>query len=135
MLSGIDFADPLTLQEEFERLDIMHLMIYGTALDNRLHITSLRNSSGPQRFLDIGFGTGFWMTEMAAKYPSAEVIGFDLGNPTAGSTPVGRCDFRAPVDFVRQRWPVDDASVDLVHMAQLCGSVPSWQDLYNKAFR
>lgn len=109
------------------------MMIYQTALKQNLHLTPLYS---PRRILDVGFGTGYWMMEMAKRYPYAEVIGWDLIQPS-GPPPdaAGQCRFRSPVDFLAPRWPIEDGSVDFVHMAQLCGSVPDWTAMYSKAYR
>jgi ubiquinone/menaquinone biosynthesis C-methylase UbiE len=127
------FKSNVIYQTEAERLDIMHTLIYTTALKSRLHLAKL---SDPRRVLDIGFGTGFWMMEMAKKYPRAEVIGYDLILPDGKLPKVGpTLHWQAPVDYLAPRWPVEDGSVDIVHMAQLCGSVNDWASLYRKAYR
>ncbi|KAL9532503.1 Secondary metabolism regulator [Sphaerulina musiva] len=117
---------------EHERLDIIHNLIYGTAMNGQLHIAPF--TSTPRRILDIGFGSGFWMIEAGKKYPTTEIIGFDLDN-ALGSAVLDNCQFRSPVDFTAPQWEIEDGSVDLVHMSQLCGCVPSWPDQYAKAFR
>ncbi|CAK3759998.1 S-adenosyl-L-methionine-dependent methyltransferase [Lecanosticta acicola] len=118
---------------EFERLDIMHHLIYLVALNKQLHLATLRSS--PRRILDVGFGTGFWMFDIEKMYPSAEVIGIDLENQIGANPGRTGCIFKAPVDFNSSPWPIEDASVDLVHMAQLCGCVADWQQQYGKAYR
>jgi ubiquinone/menaquinone biosynthesis C-methylase UbiE len=130
---GSRIADLFSVQTEAERLDIMHTLIYTTALKSRLHHARM---SDPRRILDVGFGTGFWMMEMAKKYPRAEIIGYDLILPD-GKLPKAGNQFRwlAPVDYLAPRWPTEDGSVDLVHLAQLCGSVNDWASLYKKAYR
>ncbi|KXS94962.1 hypothetical protein AC578_3836 [Pseudocercospora eumusae] len=117
---------------ELERLDIVHRLIYTVALNKQLHIASFTTT--PRRILDIGFGDGYWMLEMRDRYPSTEIIGLDLVNDS--QPPRDRnCQFQAPVDFNAPTWPIEDSSVDLVHMAQLCGCVPDWVALYRKAYR
>lgn len=118
-------------QVEYERLDIMHQLIYQVALNKQLHLAKF--AAGPRRILDVGFGTAFWMLDMAKQYPKAEIIGIDLDG--IGITHKDNCVFRSPVDFTAPQWPVDDSSVDLIHMAQLCGTVPDWLAHYGKAFR
>lgn len=46
-------------------------------LDGRLHLSPIGDN--PQEVLDIGTGTGIWAIDMADKYPSANVVGVDLG--------------------------------------------------------
>ncbi|CAK1357334.1 hypothetical protein CB0940_07915 [Cercospora beticola] len=118
---------------EHERLDILHDLIYGTAMAGQLHIADFGRNP-PRRVLDVGFGSGFWMIEAGKRYPDCQIIGFDLDNPL-GVAQDRNCQFRSPVDFTAPTWAIEDASVDLVHMAQLCGCVPRWEDLYAKAFR
>lgn len=122
-------------QSEHERLDIMHQLIYGDALGGELHLAQLKRP--PQRIVDLGFGSGYWMMEAATKYPNAECIGLDLVPPVANiAHPPEKAVFLTPTDFTAPAaWPIKDGSVDLVHMAQLCGSVPDWVDLYSKAYR
>lgn len=122
-----------SLQTEHERLDILHDLIYGTAMAGQLHIADFGRNP-PRRVLDVGFGSGFWMIEAGKRYPDCQIIGFDLDNPL-GVAQDRNCQFRSPVDFTAPTWAIEDASVDLVHMAQLCGCVPRWEDLYAKAFR
>lgn len=125
-------ADHL-IKVEFERLDVMHALIYRVALNGQLHVAVLR--AAPRRVLDIGFGTGFWMLEMESRYPEAEVIGVDMEGPPQGIKSTHRLHFRSPVDFTAPQWPVEESSVDLVHMAQLVGCVPNWLEHYSKAYR
>ncbi|KAK4504081.1 hypothetical protein PRZ48_004996 [Zasmidium cellare] len=117
---------------EYERLDIMHQLIYERALNNQLHLAHLR--APPRRILDVGHGTGYWLIDMEQRYRQAELIGIDLDS-AVHSTPGSNCVFRSPVDFNAPQWPVEDASVDLVHMAQLLGCVPDWLQHYRKAYR
>lgn len=123
----------LEMQVEYERLDIIHQLIYLVALNKQLHLAALRSS--PRRILDVGFGTGFWMFDAEKQYPNAEIIGIDLDNTIMETRGDSRCIFKAPADFTAPQWAVDDSSVDFCHMAQLCGCVPSWLDHYRKAFR
>lgn len=113
-------------------MDIIHQLIYGAALNNQLHIATFR--SPPRRVLDVGFGTGFWVIDMCTKYPSAEIIGIDIDHPPRQHQEQN-CSFRTPVDFNAPNWDIEDCTVDLVHMAQLCGCVPDWTDLYRKAYK
>jgi ubiquinone/menaquinone biosynthesis C-methylase UbiE len=110
----------------------MHTLIYMTAMNKTLHLAVLPDN--PRRILDVGFGSGYWMLTMASKYPDTEIIGFDLDNVRHNSQE-RNCFFRTPVDFNAPLWDIEDASVDLVHLSQLCGCVPDWHHLYTKAYR
>lgn len=76
------------------------------------------------------------MIDVERRYPQAEVIGIDLDSACwNGKIPGLRSTFKSPVDFNAPQWPIDDSSVDLVHMAQLTGCVPDWLSHYRKAYR
>lgn len=54
-------------QEEHERLDILHGLIYNSdKLALPYHMTTMNPARGePARILDVGCGTGFWVADMA----------------------------------------------------------------------
>ncbi|TKA79553.1 hypothetical protein B0A55_02743 [Friedmanniomyces simplex] len=131
-------ASPAAAANEKERLDAMHQAWYVVALENRLHLATLRR--GRLRILDLGYGTGIWAVEMKRLYPEAEVIAIDIGNdhPTADEDdrPVDfGVDFRSGVDFTQDDWGLKEGSFDFVHAAMLCGSVGNWQDFISKVTR
>ena len=70
---------------ELERLDLQH-ELYLALLDGRLYLAPIDD---PQKILDIGTGTGVWATDMAERFPKAEVIGTDL-------SPVQTLEYVAP---------------------------------------
>lgn len=72
---------------------------------------------------------------MAKAYPQAEIIGFDLDSVPIGAENGPTCHFKSPVDFNAPQWPIEDSSVDLVHMGLLLGCVPDWLQHYRKAYR
>lgn len=75
------------------------------------------------------------MTDIAELYPQAEVIGLDLYTTVPSLQVPPTCSFKSSVDFTAPQWPIEDHSVDLVHMAQLLGCVPDWLSHYRKAYR
>ncbi|KAK0336868.1 hypothetical protein LTR91_020547 [Friedmanniomyces endolithicus] len=96
----------------------MHNAWYNVALDNRLHLATLR--PGPLRILDIGYGTGIWAVEMKKIYPDSEIIAIDIGNdhPTVDEDghPVHHgVDWRPGVDFMQEDWGLKDGSFDFIH--------------------
>jgi 2-polyprenyl-3-methyl-5-hydroxy-6-metoxy-1,4-benzoquinol methylase len=60
-----------------ERNDWQHYKFF-ILLNDQLHLSPLADT--PTDILDLGTGTGVWCIDMADKYPSATVIGVDLGN-------------------------------------------------------
>jgi len=96
----------------------MHNAWYNVALDNRLHLATLR--PGPLRILDIGYGTGIWAVEMKKIFPDSEIIAIDIGNdhPTVDEDgyPVHPgVDWRPGVDFMQEDWGLKDGSFDFIH--------------------
>lgn len=110
----------------------MHHLIYMVALNKRPHLAHLR--ADPRRILDVGYGSGLWMSDATTIYPQAEVIGIDLDR-TPGVQNAPNCVFKSGVDFNAPQWPIEDSSVDLVHIGQLLGCVPDWLQHYRKAYR
>jgi ubiquinone/menaquinone biosynthesis C-methylase UbiE len=62
--------------------------------------------------VDIGTGSGKWVLEVAAEYPSTRVIGMDL-SPIEPTTVPTNAEFI--VEDVNQGTGLSDASTDLVH--------------------
>ncbi|RMJ25149.1 TAM domain methyltransferase [Aspergillus sp. HF37] len=96
--------------------------------DGRLLLSPIRN---PKRILDIGTGSGIWPMELAPDFPDAEIIGTDL-------SPVQPTEVPENVHFL-----IDDAAedewlwgydhFDIIHAANMTGSLPSFKDLLRKA--
>ena len=113
----------------------MHQFIYATALNDQLHTARLPFNGRPIRILDVGYGTGKWILDMAYKFPFAQVVGIDLV-PFLIRNPFPNAIFLSPVDFFDEHWNgLGEASFDLVHLAQLCGSVADWEKVYGTVFR
>ncbi|TKA41624.1 hypothetical protein B0A54_06512 [Friedmanniomyces endolithicus] len=114
------------MQDELERLDSMHCAWYIVALDNRLHLATLR--PGPLRILDIGYGTGIWAVEMKKRYPDSKIIALDIGNDHPTVDVDGRpvdygVDFRPGVDFMQDVLDLEEGSFDFIHAGMLHSSV------------
>ncbi|KAK0311852.1 hypothetical protein LTR01_002766 [Friedmanniomyces endolithicus] len=100
----------------------MHNAWYNVALDNRLHLATLR--PGRLRILDIGYGTGIWAVEMKKLYPDSEITAIDIGNdhPTVdedGYQVHHGVDWRPGVDFMQDDWGLKDGSFDFIHAGML----------------
>lgn len=112
----------------------MHALIYRAAFNNRLHLCHLTiTHARALRILDIGYGTGTWTEEMAKSYSQARITGIDLV-PFLVSNSAQSIRNLSPVDFNTDEWPVEPASQDLIHAAQLAGSVSDWSKLYATAY-
>ena len=125
-------------QREKERLDLLHVMVYQLRKPTSFpaHIES---PSGQARILDVGYGTGYWMDDIAKCYPDAYLVGIDIA-PDDGRSSTDLVDkynmrFLTRVDFMSPNWKVPHASFDYIRMSQLCGSVPDWEQLCANAIQ
>lgn len=85
------------------------------------------------RVLDLGFGTGIWLLDMANKYERTEFYGLDLANmipPTVHHN----LDFRPHVDY-ESPWAMGESSFDLIHLQMGLGSVGNWPLLYDRIYK
>ncbi|EIW75675.1 hypothetical protein CONPUDRAFT_77306 [Coniophora puteana RWD-64-598 SS2] len=64
--------------------------------------------------LDLGSGSGIWLTEMAEEFPEAKLVGVDLATATLTKPCPSNVTF-VVADF-SQRLPFEDSTFDLVHM-------------------
>lgn len=96
----------------------------------------------PGMILDVGCGTGRWAVEMAAEFPGARVVGFDLVTPANVEpmlVPLG--SLAENVMFVEgdatNGLPFPDRTFDYVHMQLLYSDLPArhWPALVNEMVR
>ncbi|KXL49764.1 hypothetical protein M433DRAFT_62118, partial [Acidomyces richmondensis BFW] len=104
---------------ENTRLDMFHKLIT-VAMHGALHRADFSTPRGILHALDVGYGTGIWLLDMADLYPSARLYGID-------TVP--------EVDFEQPDWGFAHGSFDYIHMSQLLGSVSDWERLCRTAFR
>ena len=81
----------------------------------------------------LGTGTGIWATDIADKFPDAQVIGTDLSPIAPGSMQPDNVTFE--IDDCCSEWVYPDDHFDLVHIRGLFGSIADWPKLYREAFR
>ncbi|KAK5113923.1 hypothetical protein LTR62_003046 [Meristemomyces frigidus] len=115
---------------ENDRLDQFHYMIYKVLL-RKPHQGRLP-SRGACAVLDVGYGTGYWLADMGALYPHAELFGIDLAPLVRDQMATGRDTHHLNWDYEQPQWPLAEGSLDLIHMSGLCGSVANWDHLYLK---
>src|SRR5579884_3217691 len=101
--------------DEVDRLDLQHF-----ALREALGANFLAPVESPVRVLDVGTGTGQWGFEMAHRFPTALVVGFDLvrGKP---NPPPG---YRHVRGNLLQGLPFRDDVFDFVHQRFLIWGIP-----------
>lgn len=118
-----------TDNQQNEGLDLIHhasLMLF----DDRLILAPMDDN--PQRILDVGTGTGAWATDCGDEFPMAEVIGTDISPIQPSWVPP---NVKFEIDDCLEDWTWPEDHFDLVHARALYGVIPSWSDLYAKAFR
>jgi trans-aconitate methyltransferase len=103
--------------------------MYLLTLDNKLHLAPLED---PEHILDVGTGTGIWAIDMAEQYPSASIIGADL-SPIQPEWVPPNCSFE--VDDMTQPWLYGDNVMDFVHIREMFGSIPNWDEFFRQAYR
>lgn len=125
--------------EEINRLDFQHYLFRYALKGN--YAAPLE---APANILDVGTGTGRWAMEMAATFPTANVIGLDVVPPPADDTAsLGHGLDRRPDNYVYVQGnvldglPFPDATFDYVHQRLLTAAVPAdrWQWLVNELMR
>ncbi|PKS11171.1 hypothetical protein jhhlp_002932 [Lomentospora prolificans] len=124
---GTDYWGPND-ERQNEQLDIAHHMMT-LAFDNKLYLAPLRH---PQKVLDVGTGTGIWVTDFADECPNAEVIGTDL-SPIQPSWVPPNCKFE--IDNCEMDWTYPDNAFDYIHIRGLVGCVQDWVKLYRECYR
>ena len=132
--AGVPYLLPSDLGET-NRLDFQHYMLrfalkgdYAAPIGN------------PQDILDVGCGTGRWATEMARRFPQANVIGVDIAPPT---TEAGDGADTRPENYtfvqgnVLERLPFADNSFDYTHQRLLVAAIPAarWPNVVAELIR
>jgi len=133
---GTSYALPRDAKAD-QLLDFQHYFL--KRLLGRNHQAPLRS---PARILDVGCGTGRWAVEMAAEFPMAEVVGFDLAMPADAGPLLATLGQRAGnVSFVQGDvlggLPFHDASFDYVHLRLLYSDLPGerWPEVVRELAR
>lgn len=118
----------------------MHTMIQAARPKaKRLHHAPfVERAAGPReecsRVLDLGFGTGIWLLDMATKYQNTAFYGLDLANMNP-PTVFPNTDFRSPFDFEDSIWSLGESSFDLIHLQMGLGSIGNWPKVYDRVYR
>jgi len=75
--------------------------------------------------LDVGCGVGRWAAEMAALFPAAQVIGFDIVAPPPHALDPVPPNYRFTRGDVLAGLPFPDASFDYTHMRLMYTALPA----------
>lgn len=124
-LAGVPYALPKDFRE-VQRLDFQHFFLRHAMRGN-----FLAPVNQPKSILDVGCGTGRWAMEIAAQFPSANVVGLDLILPDDAALTLGHGLERRPenVVFVEGNvlngLPFADGSFDFVYMRLLFMGIPA----------
>lgn len=129
-----DIPDILPKDErEARRLDFQHHLIRHLMQGNYA-----APIAQPASILDSGCGPGRWAVEIAALFPTANVVGFDILLPV---TPPAGMRMPDNVAFVAgdllQPLPFASAAFDFVHMRLLFTAIPaaSWRSVVGELLR
>ncbi|MBE3559945.1 MAG: methyltransferase domain-containing protein [Ktedonobacteraceae bacterium] len=107
-------------EKEINRLDFQHYMLRYALRGN-----FLAPVDRPESILDVGCGTGRWMLEMAADFPQANIVGFDLNVPALDGSVIAfpsNCTFRQ--GNLLAGLPFSASSFDFVHQRLLAFALP-----------
>jgi ubiquinone/menaquinone biosynthesis C-methylase UbiE len=108
-------------EQELQRLDYQHFILRQVLQGNCFApIHSLLRKEG--HVLDVGCGTGRWCYEMAARYPTSQVIGFDLEN-VLSTSPTPR-NYRFQNGNLLDGLPFATHSFQYVHQRFLVAAIP-----------
>jgi SAM-dependent methyltransferase len=112
---GVPYMLPKDLKE-VNRLNFEHYVAHYALKGS--YIAPIRE---PTKILDVGYGTGKWMADMAAEFPGTQIVGVDLTPPALPTIP-GNCSFQR--GNILHGLPFKDKYFDFVHQRHLGSAVP-----------
>ncbi|KAI1122231.1 S-adenosyl-L-methionine-dependent methyltransferase [Nemania abortiva] len=116
-------------EKEQQRMEIEH-RLFRHCLNGAL--TATRIPLNVEQIVDLGSGTGLWPTEMAVRYPQAQILGIDVSR--IQKTNAVPPNVRFSIGNVEDPWPVSVGSVDFLHARSLAGGVSDWPALFTQAY-
>ncbi|RVX71187.1 hypothetical protein B0A52_03553 [Exophiala mesophila] len=116
-------------EEANEHLAVGHFL-YKKTLGGRPYLAPI--SPNPTNILDLGTGTGSWVTDVADQHPTAIVTGTDLSPIQPSFVPPNT---RFEIDDAEAEWTYPENLFDLIHIRGLHGSIEAWPGLYAQCLR
>lgn len=107
---------------EARRIDFEHHFLRNTLGGNYAAPLAQANA-----ILDVGCGVGRWAAEMAALFPNAQVVGFDIVSPLPHALDPIPPNYRFTRGDALAGLPFPDASFDYTHMRLLFTALPANQ--------
>ncbi|GCE09247.1 class I SAM-dependent methyltransferase [Dictyobacter aurantiacus] len=107
--------------QEIHRLDFQHFglkCVVGANYKAPLDLMQVHT------LLDVGSGTGRWMSEMAQEVPHARIDGIDIEPPASYVNFPSNCFFQQ--GNILQGLPYPDHAFDYVHQRLLVGAIPTY---------
>ncbi|RKP05322.1 S-adenosyl-L-methionine-dependent methyltransferase [Thamnocephalis sphaerospora] len=105
------------MYQRYFRLDLQHYAVQQVT-QKRYHAPL----SNPRRVLDIGTGSGVWMLEMAAEFPSCEFTGIDIAPLQPATVLPQNCKFE--IANVLEGLSYADGYFDCVRHSLLVAAIP-----------
>jgi SAM-dependent methyltransferase len=116
-------------EPEQERLDLQH-HICSITFDGRLFSCPI-DAATTKRVLDVGCGTGIWVTDYADEWPQASVLGIDL-SPIQPAFVPPNAQFQ--VDDVEEDWTFGE-SFDFIYARMMTGSLQNWDRFFDQCYK
>ncbi|PQE04753.1 hypothetical protein CJF30_00004545 [Rutstroemia sp. NJR-2017a BBW] len=115
-------------EPEQERLDLQH-HICSITFDGRLFSCPI-DAATTKRVLDVGCGTGIWVTDYADEWPQASVLGIDL-SPIQPAFVPPNAQFQ--VDDAEEDWTFGE-SFDFIYARMMTGSLQNWDRFFDQCY-
>lgn len=115
-------------EQEQDRNDLQHAK-FCLMYNGKPHLAPI--VSEPQQILDLGTGSGIWAVDMADRFPSAEVLGFDIAAIQPLWIPPN-CQFE--ILDVKTDWLQGKDSFDFIHGPEFIFSIRDWPTLISQAY-
>ncbi|PQE05792.1 hypothetical protein CJF31_00004540 [Rutstroemia sp. NJR-2017a BVV2] len=116
-------------EPEQERLDLQH-HICSITFDGRLFSCPI-DAASTKRVLDVGCGTGIWVTDYADEWPQASVLGIDL-SPIQPAFVPPNAQFQ--VDDAEEDWTFGE-SFDFIYARMMTGSLQNWDRFFDQCYK